>query len=42
MSVKCQKIFEWIEEWADPDLAADWDRIGLWWAHPQMRYKRCW
>jgi dinuclear metal center YbgI/SA1388 family protein len=29
MSVKCQKIFEWIEEWADPDLAADWDRIGL-------------
>jgi len=29
MSVKCKKIFAWIEEWARPELAEDWDRIGL-------------
>ncbi len=29
MSVKCQIIMDWIEEWAKPDLAEDWDRIGL-------------
>lgn len=29
MSVECQKIFNWIEEWAKPELVADWDRVGL-------------
>ncbi len=28
MSVRCQQIFDWIEEWADPALAEDWDHIG--------------
>lgn len=29
MSIKCKQIFDWIEEWARPELAEDWDRIGL-------------
>lgn len=29
MSVKCAKIFAWIEDWARPELAEEWDRIGL-------------
>ncbi len=29
MSVKCKKIFSWIEDWARPEMAEDWDRIGL-------------
>ncbi len=29
MSVKNQKIFDWIEEWAYPELVADKDRVGL-------------
>lgn len=29
MSLKCQQIFDWIEEWAAPDLAEKRDRIGL-------------
>lgn len=29
MSLKCQQIFDWIEEWAPPELAEKSDRIGL-------------
>lgn len=29
MSVKCERIFAWIEDWARPEFAEDWDRVGL-------------
>jgi putative NIF3 family GTP cyclohydrolase 1 type 2 len=29
MSLKCQQIFDWIEEWAPSDLAEKRDRVGL-------------
>lgn len=29
MSVKCQLIIDWVEEWARPEFAEDGDRIGL-------------
>ena len=29
MSVKNQKIFDWIEEWAYPELVEDKDQVGF-------------